>query len=125
MNKIFNPKRSDWRAILRRPTRTVADIEETVNGIFREVEGNGDAVLKKYTMMFDGVAIDDFLVSKAEIEKAIEMVPDELRGAIQLAKTNIEKFHRAQKTQRVTVETAPGVQCWQEKRPIEKVGLYI
>src|SRR5690606_19831954 len=83
------------------------------------------AVLKKYTMMFDGVAIDDFLVSKAEIEKAIEMVPDELRGAIQLAKTNIEKFHRAQKTQRVTVETAPGVQCWQEKRPIEKVGLYI
>lgn len=125
MNKIFNPKRPDWRSILTRPTRTVEDIEDTVNGIFREVADNGDAVLKKYTAMFDGVAVDNFLVSKAEIEEAVKMVSAELKEAIQLARTNIEKFHRAQKTQRVTVETSPGVKCWQEKRPIEKVGLYI
>jgi histidinol dehydrogenase len=48
-----------------------------------------------------------------------------LKEAIQLAKSNIEKFHSAQKTSRVSVETAPGVQCWQEKRPIQKIGLYI
>jgi histidinol dehydrogenase len=125
MNKIFNPKRPDWRSILTRPTRTVEDIEDTVNGIFREVADKGDAVLKKYTAMFDGVAVDNFLVSKAEIEEAVKMVSAELKEAIQLARNNIEKFHRAQKTQRVTVETSPGVKCWQEKRPIEKVGLYI
>ena len=125
MNKIFNPKRTDWRSILTRPTRTVEDIEDTVNGIFREVADKGDAVLKKYTAMFDGVAVDNFLVSKAEIEEAGKMVSAELKEAIQLARNNIEKFHRAQKTQRVTVEALPGVKCRQEKSPLEKVARYI
>lgn len=125
MNKIYNPKRADWKAILKRPTQTVADIEDSVNGIFKEVAQNGDAVLKKYTAKFDGVSIDDFLVSKTEIEEAVKMVSPELKEAIQLAKANIERFHRAQKTGRITVETTPGVHCWQEKRPIGKVGLYI
>ena len=125
MNKIYNPDRNDWKTILKRPTQTVADIEDTVTGIFREVSENGDVVLKKYTAKFDGVSIDDFLVPKTEIEAASKFVPTELKEAIQLAKANIERFHQAQKTQRISVETAPGVQCWQEKRPIEKVGLYI
>lgn len=125
MNKIYNPKRADWKAILKRPTQTVADIEDSVNGIFKEVAQNGDVVLKKYTAKFDGVSIDDFLVSKTEIEEAVKMVSPELKEAIQLAKANIERFHRAQKTGRITVETTPGVHCWQEKRPIGKVGLYI
>ncbi len=42
-----------------------------------------------------------------------------------MAKSNIEKFHTAQKTDRVVVETIEGVNCWQEKRPIQKIGLYI
>ena len=53
------------------------------------------------------------------------MVSDELKNAIQIAKSNIEKFHSAQKTTKVEVETIEGVYCWQEKRPIQKVGLYI
>ncbi len=42
-----------------------------------------------------------------------------------MAKDNIERFHLAQKTPKVSVETQAGVACWQEKRPIQKVGLYI
>ena len=49
----------------------------------------------------------------------------ELKEAIQLAKSNIEKFHSAQKTEKVLFETMDGVACWQEKLPIQKVGLYI
>jgi histidinol dehydrogenase len=52
-------------------------------------------------------------------------VSKELKSAINIAKSNIEKFHQAQKTERVEVETTNGVFCWQEKRPIERVGLYI
>ncbi|WP_299317031.1 histidinol dehydrogenase [uncultured Maribacter sp.] len=125
MNKIYNPKREDWRAILQRPTQTVADIEGLVNGIFKEVSDNGDVTLKKYTEKFDKVVLDELLVSKEEINESISMVSDELKAAIQLAKSNIEIFHAAQKTGRTEVETAPGVSCWQEKRPIQKVGLYI
>ena len=39
--------------------------------------------------------------------------------------SNIEKFHKAQKTEKIVIETTNGVHCWQEKRAIEKVGLYI
>jgi len=53
------------------------------------------------------------------------LVSVELKKAINIAKSNIEKFHKAQKTENVIVETTAGVQCWQEKRPITNVGLYI
>ena len=125
MNKIYNPERADWKEVLRRPTQTVADIEGLVNGIFKEVASNGDDTLKKYTAQFDKVSLDNLLVSEAEVEEAKTLVSDELKAAIQLAKSNIEVFHTAQKTDRVEIETAAGVSCWQEKRPIQKVGLYI
>lgn len=125
MNKIYNPKRANWNDVLKRPTQTVADIEGLVNGIFEEVSSNGDGILKKYTEQFDKVVLENMLVSEAEIEAAKSLVSNDLKEAIKLAKTNIEVFHEAQKTDQVEVETAPGVTCWQEKRPIQKVGLYI
>lgn len=125
MNKIYNPKRVDWNNVLKRPTQTVADIEGLVNGIFEEVRSNGDDTIKKYTEQFDKVVLESMLVSKTEIEEAQKLVSDDLKEAINLAKINIEVFHKAQKTGRVEVETVAGVSCWQEKRPIQKVGLYI
>jgi len=125
MNKIYNPKRVDWNNVLKRPTQTVADIEGLVNGIFEEVRSNGDDTIKKYTEQFDKVVLESMLVSKTEIEDAQKSVSDDLKEAIKLAKSNIEVFHKAQKTERIEVETAAGVSCWQEKRPIQKVGLYI
>lgn len=125
MNKIYNPKRQDWKDVLMRPTQTVADIEGLVNTIFEKVKLGGDTILKKYTQQFDKVNLDNLLVSQDEIKEAKSLVSDELKSAIQLAKSNIEVFHTAQKTGRVEVETTAGVSCWQEKRPIQKVGLYI
>lgn len=125
MNKIYNPNRAEWSAIIRRPTQSVADIEGTVTTIFKEVERTGDKALLKYTERFDKVRLDSFLVSKDEIKRANDQVSQELKSAIQLAKANIERFHKAQITEKVEVDTSPGVKCWQEKRPIEKVGLYI
>ncbi|WP_339712911.1 histidinol dehydrogenase [uncultured Kriegella sp.] len=125
MNKIYNPEKADWEALLKRPTQTVADIEATVNVIFEEVKNGGDAVVEKYTRQFDGAVLKNQWVSNAEIDEAKNLVSPELMLAIQEAKQNIEKFHSAQKTERIEVETAKGVKCWQEKRPIQKVGLYI
>ncbi|PXX29789.1 histidinol dehydrogenase [Arenibacter sp. ARW7G5Y1] len=125
MNKIYNPERALWKTVLKRPTQSVADIEEIVNAVFREIQSGGDSVVRSYTKKFDGVDLQDALVAPMEIEESNELISKDLKIAIQQAKNNIEKFHRAQKTQRITVETADGVQCWQEKRPIQKVGLYI
>lgn len=125
MQKIYNPRREDWKSVLQRPTQSVADIEDTVNTIFKEVKDNGDVTLKKYTEQFDKVFLNDLRVSAQEIEIAQRRVFDDLKNAIQLAKSNIETFHKAQRTEKVEVETINGVLCWQEKRPIQKVGLYI
>ena len=125
MNKIYKPKQENWASLLERPTKTVDDIEATVKEIFTAVQNKGDKAVQQYTTQFDGIALDTILVSDEEVQNAIINVSDELKAAIQLAKSNIEKFHTAQKTNRVSVETAPGVECWQEKRPIQKIGLYI
>ncbi|MEZ7950600.1 MAG: histidinol dehydrogenase [Flavobacteriaceae bacterium] len=125
MRNIIYPKKETWSEILKRPTQTVKEIETTVNQVFEDVQNNGDTAIKKYTKKFDKVAVTSLQVTQEEISIAVEAVSSELKEAIQQAAANIEKFHRAQKTEKVYQETTPGVVCWQEKRPIEKVGLYI
>lgn len=125
MKTIINPSKKDWTHILERPTKTVDDIENTVNQIFDDVQRNGNAAVQKYTDLFDGVSLENNVVSNKEINEAISEVSEELKEAINLAKENITKFHVAQKTDKLFVETANGISCWQEKRAIQKVGLYI
>ncbi len=125
MNKVYTPESKDWNDILKRPTQTVEDIEMTVNDIFKEVKQKGDAAVAKYTSIFDQVELDSVQVSEKEIENAITVLSQEVKDAIQLAKNNIETFHAAQETKQISVDTMEGVSCWQEKRPIQKVGLYI
>ncbi len=125
MQIIENPNRESWAEILKRPTQTVNDIEDIVSEVFVDVQKNGDEAIQRYTERFDKVVIGSNLVSAEEIEDAITLIPEALKEAIKNAKSNIETFHVAQKTSKVSVETTNGVECWQEKRPIESVGLYI
>jgi histidinol dehydrogenase len=125
MKTILSPKRTEWSNILKRPTQTVENIEDTVNEIFNDVQRRGDQAISKYTELFDGASLITVEVTSDEIEAASKLISEDLKTAIQIAKTNIETFHAAQKTGRVTVQTSKGIDCWQEKRPIQKVGLYI
>jgi histidinol dehydrogenase len=125
MKKISYPDKKDWKSILKRPTKTVEDIEATVKAIFLDVQENGDKAIKNYTEKFDGVTLEDTIVSEQEIREAKNSISDELKAAIILANKNITAFHLAQKTEKIKVATTNGVECWQEKRPIQKVGLYI
>jgi histidinol dehydrogenase len=122
---LIELNKNNWQSLLERPTKSVEDIENTVDQIFKDVAVNGDAAITRYTNIFDGVTLENMIVSQEEINSASSVVSSELKGAIQLAKNNIEVFHTAQKTAKVSVETTPGVFCWQEKRAINKIGLYI
>ncbi len=125
MKVIENPKRKDWQTILQRPTQTVNDIEDVVIEVFESVKAKGDVAISKFTKQFDNVELNTLLVSENEIEEGCQLVSEALKKAIAVATSNIEKFHRAQKTEKIVVETTEGVQCWQEKRPITNIGLYI
>ena len=122
---IKYPAQSTWESILQRPTQSVEAVESIVNEVFLAVKQEGDLAIKRYTKQFDQAELKSVFVSQKEIDSASEVVSKDLKEAIQQAKSNIEVFHNAQKTTKVDVETQPGVRCWQEKRPIETVGLYI
>ena len=125
MKTIISPERKEWSALLERPTQSIATIENTVDTIFNDVQRQGDGAVLKYTEMFDGVQLESMLVSSEDILKASTCISEELKTAIQCAKKNIETFHAAQITERLSVQTTKGVDCWLEKRPIQKIGLYI
>ena len=125
MEEFIHPKKEDWKALLARPTASYEELESLVSQVFLQVQKEGDKAVAAYTQQFDKTTLDNMAVSQKEIVAATSRVSDDLKQSIQLAKANIEAFHKAQQTQTVAVETQPGVKCWQEKRPIQKVGLYI
>ena len=125
MEIIIEPKRKDWTRILKRPAKTFYDLEGIVKKVFNDIELNGDEALHRYTKKFDKVDLSEIAVSKAEISDAGNKIPETLKEAINIAKNNIEKFHKSQTIEKKIIETSQGVKCWQESRGIEKVGVYI
>lgn len=81
----------------------------------------------RYTKKFDNVELQNVEVSKQQIQDLAAKIPTDQKNAINTAYKNIKAFHEAQKldANKELVETMPGVVCWRESRPIEKVGLYI
>ena len=125
MNLYLNPEQRTWPNILQRPVFDYKLLEAKVSSILGDVKLNGNDAIKNYTVQFDGVALNDFVVTENEIKEAAENVNADLKAAIEVAKNNITKFHLAQKEMPVKIETTPGVLCWRKSVAIEKVGLYI
>jgi histidinol dehydrogenase len=119
------PSQADYPDLLKRPALDVSALEESVSAIMRDVKLRGDEAVREYTKRFDKAELKDFVVSAGEIEAAENLLGKELKSAIELAKNNIEKFHRSQVQEEKVAEVMPGVRCWREFRAIEKVGLYI
>ncbi|HKJ06205.1 MAG TPA: histidinol dehydrogenase, partial [Flavobacteriaceae bacterium] len=92
MKKIKSPKKDTWNKILERPTFSIEAVEQTVVDIFNDVARNGDEGVKRYTSIFDGVYLDNFKVSKKELNNAEKSISAALKNAIAMAKNNIEKF---------------------------------
>lgn len=125
MEEYIYPLQSEWDKLIERPTASYDDLEDLVSNVFEQIKTRGDDAIFEYTKEFDKVQIHKLQVGKKEILDGVNNIPKDLKNAIKKAKNNIEKFHKAQITKTVKVETQPGVMCWQKKQPIEKVGLYI
>ena len=119
------PPASEWKKILARPVFDASELEQKVKAILNEVRTEGDIAVKKYTALFDGIELDNLLVTENEINEAEKKISGELKTAIQQAAANITAFHKKQVSPVEIIETMPGVQCWRKSVGIEKVGLYI
>jgi histidinol dehydrogenase len=125
MEVFKNVNQESWKALIERPTIDKENLKQLVQEILNNVELNGDKALKTYSKSFDNVELEDFIVLKSEIETAKQLVSEELKKAIDVAKKNIETFHKAQFVEESIIETTKGIQCWRKAVGIEKVGLYI
>ena len=125
MKTLNNPAERKWPQLAERSAIKQARLMELVDKVFYDIRKKGDKAVLKYARQFDRFSADDFTVDHETIEAASQQVSERLKQAIALAKSNIEKFHFSQKEEIVKVETSPGVVCWREARPIEKVGIYV
>ncbi|MFC4231194.1 histidinol dehydrogenase [Parasediminibacterium paludis] len=110
---------------LQRPAFDTSSLTEKVKNVLADIRQNGDKAVVKYTTQFDGVALDNFVVSEAEINEAVSLISDDLKQAIEQAAANIKAFHSKQLSPIEIIETMSGIQCWRKSVGIEKVGLYI
>lgn len=125
MKRIDYPPQQEWKKWLERPYANNVAVLSSVQHILEEVRQKGDSALRQFSREFDGVDLQDLEVKESELSQAAGRLDTGLRKAIEQAKDNIEKFHRAQLGTVQVVETVPGVQCWRKSLGIEKVGLYI
>ena len=122
---ISNPDKSQWQEILKRPVMNTENLFDTVRSVIDRVKEEGDRAVLDYEEKFDKVMLASLAVSEEEQQEAENLVSEDLKAAIRLAKQNIETFHAAQRFEGKKVQTRPGVTCWQKAVAIEKVGLYI
>ncbi len=125
MRIVRYPEREVWKKILERPHTDISALNGVVDDILEDVRNNGDEAVRRCELRFDGVSLQSLAVTDGEIENAVRSVDAELKEAIELAHSNIERFHMAQRTTEHKVETMPGVSCWQKSVAIQKVGLYV
>ena len=125
MKIVKNPPREEWKSLLKRPTKKFKQTKKIVAPILKKVKKKGDKALRQFSLEYDHAELTDLAVSEVEIRAVGEQVVPELKEALNVAKDNIERFHRAQRTEPLSLETMPGVRCERRSVPIERVGLYI
>jgi len=108
-----------------RNTDPANTIQETVENIIQQVKVEGDKALINYAEQFDRVKLDQLFLDEEEIQALAFGIGREQQRALEIAFNNIHKFHQIQLRKEKKVDTMPGVTCWREARPIERVGLYI
>jgi histidinol dehydrogenase len=114
------------RAALARPAADTRDeVLRQAAAIVSAVRTEGDAAVRRFTRQFGGPELADLRVSRAEFADARAALNATQITAIEQAIANVSRFHEAQKSVPLAVDTMPGVRCERITRPIESVGLYV
>lgn len=125
MQIIRYPLKESWEDLVKRPAIDSKVLIKQVGKIITDVRKSGDKALKKYAKKFDGITVRNLSVTENEFKDAEKKVSENLKSAIDIAISNITKFHSTQPEQPQVVETVTGVNCWRKSIPMNRVGLYI
>ncbi len=125
MKTIFNPAQNKWDKLAQRPLIKQQRLMKLVEKMFYNIHRKGDKAVLEYSRKHDFAEQTSLEVERETIAQAVVQVSEQLKQAIDLAVRNVTTFHLSQREEVRKVETSPGVTCWRESRPIERVGIYI
>ena len=104
------------------PTMNVAD---KVAEILKNVRERGDAALREYTERYDHATPENLIVTKEEMEEAIEATSMDQRITKRRAAENIRKFHSRQVRNSFIINYEDGILMGQKVIPVDRAGLYV
>ena len=124
-NINIEPQRSGFADLTQRPKKDSVELGTIIKDVFNQVADTGDRALLELTERFDNCILESVVVTEREIDTASSLISNELKEAIKKARTNIVKFHTAQRAQPISIQISEGIECMQKSVGIDKVGIYI
>jgi sulfopropanediol 3-dehydrogenase len=108
------------------PSSGASDVHELVQGILNDIEAGGDAKALEYAAKFDKYE-GSIILSQAEIDAAIALVPEKIKADIRFSHDNVKRFAEAQKAtlSNIEVEIVPGMIAGQKIMPVDAAGCYV
>ena len=114
--------------LLQRAETDLSDYLERAGEIIEAVRKEGDDAVLRFTREIDGVDLAEkgLVVSEEEFDVAEKSISDEFRQTLELAASNIRKFHKRQlpKESSWEVDLMPGVMAGERILPIKSVACY-
>ncbi|RMH18436.1 MAG: histidinol dehydrogenase, partial [Gemmatimonadetes bacterium] len=110
--------------LLERRATDAPGVQAAVADILADVRARGDAALLELARRLDGARLDAIEVPRERCRAALDGLPADVRRALERARANIERFHRALLPSDVVVEVEPGVSLTRRWAPLARVGVY-
>ena len=102
-------------------------VRDTVEAALADIAARGDAAVREMSVKFDGWDREDYRLSQAEIDAAVDSLSPQERKDIAFAQTQVRNFAQIQRDsiKDVEVETLPGVVLGHRNVPINAAGCYV
>ncbi len=101
------------------------NVEDIVADIIKNVRAKGDKALYEYTEKFDKAKLSSLVVTKEEIDEALECVDEKFVDILKKAAANIRKFHEKQVRNSFIINDENGIVTGQKVIPVDRAGLYV
>jgi sulfopropanediol 3-dehydrogenase len=102
-------------------------VRDIVEAALADIEKRGDVALREMSIKFDKWDREDYRLSQAEIDAAVESLSPQERKDIEFAQAQVRNFAQIQRDSMkdVEVETLPGVVLGHKNVPINAAGCYV
>jgi histidinol dehydrogenase len=118
----------DLKTLLAFETAQDDSVDVVVANILKDVKARGDAAVLEYTNRFDktnATQLAELEISKAELQTALNGLPDDQRAALQAAADRVRSYHEKQVIQSWSYTEADGTLLGQQVTSLDRVGLYV